>query len=319
MNPRYEDPPEDRDLALARRLADGFTAEGQADDGDPVWAALSLLRASHPAPVKNEGRAGRLWIGIQRATRAAETSPSRVREPRGVLRLVRMPVFRFAVAASILAFVVWTVLSPKPTWSEVAVSGSSTVVFRSPDGSSITLRPNSRLETFGPEGRTYRISGEAFFEVAHDARRPFVAEGAGAEVTVLGTRFDLSTWGGRAEVFLESGSIRLRAAATGAIVDLVPGQTAAVADRLIVETGSSDQALDWMAGSLVFSSRSIQAITAELAHHFGTELSVPESLASERLTGRILLSDLESAVADLGTVLGGSFVPTDTGGYRFER
>lgn len=319
MNPRYDDSSEDLDLALARRLAGGFSPEEQSTGAgeDPVLAALAVYRASLPTPVVNEDRAGRLWIEIQRATREAPTRP--VMQPRGAMRLVRSPWFRLAVAASILVFVVWTIRDPGPGWQEVAVSGSSSIVFRSPDGTSITLRPNSRLDAFGPDGRAYRISGEAFFDVAHDADRPFVVEGAGAEVTVLGTRFDFSTWGGRAEVYLESGSIRLRALHSGGAVDLVPGQVAAVSDSLRVEPGSSEQALDWMSGSLVFASRSVRVIAAEMAHHFGTEISIPDPVASEMLTGRVLLSDLDSALADLGIVLGGRFVPTAQGGYRFER
>lgn len=319
MNPRYDDSPEDPDLALARRLASGFSPEEQSPDAgeDPVLSALAVYRASRPAPVVDEGRAGRLWIEIQRATRAVPHRPAV--KPRGVMRLVRLPWVQLAVAASILFFVVWAVRGPKPTWNEVASAGSSTMVFRSPDGSSITLRPNSRLDAYGRDGRTYRISGEAYFDVVHDAARPFVVEGAGAEVTVLGTRFDLSTWGGRAEVFLESGRIRLRALHSGAAVDLVPGQAAAVSDSLHVEAGSSEQALDWMSGSLVFASRSAGVIAAEMAHHFGTDISIPDPVASEMLTGRVLLSDLEGALADLGIVLGGRFVSTDQGGYRFER
>jgi len=64
-----------------------------------------------------------------------------------------------------------------------------------PDGSLAYLTPNSKLtynETYGTVNREIHISGEAFFDVKHDGKKPFVIYAANqVKVTVLGTSFNV--------------------------------------------------------------------------------------------------------------------------------
>ncbi|NBC24756.1 MAG: hypothetical protein GVX78_03980 [Bacteroidetes bacterium] len=64
------------------------------------------------------------------------------------------------------------------------------------DGTLITLNENSTLKypkTFLPEGeRKVKLSGEAFFEVAKDSLRPFIALSGNIETIVLGTTFNIN-------------------------------------------------------------------------------------------------------------------------------
>ena len=65
------------------------------------------------------------------------------------------------------------------------------------DGSKVWLNAVSSLRfptSFtGPE-RSVELTGEAYFEVASDAAHPFVVEAPHAEVKVLGTKFDISSY-----------------------------------------------------------------------------------------------------------------------------
>jgi transmembrane sensor len=62
-----------------------------------------------------------------------------------------------------------------------------------PDGSLVGLNTQTELEWVGgPHDRRVRlIRGEAYFQVVHDARRPFRILLAHSQVQVLGTRFDV--------------------------------------------------------------------------------------------------------------------------------
>lgn len=62
------------------------------------------------------------------------------------------------------------------------------------DGTRVRLNAGTTLEypvVFAREARRVRLSGEAFFEVAHDAEHPFVVETFASDIRVLGTAFNV--------------------------------------------------------------------------------------------------------------------------------
>ena len=64
------------------------------------------------------------------------------------------------------------------------------------DGTQVWLNAASRLRFFTSDRgreRRVRLEGEAYFEVAHDARRPFIVESGGQSIRVLGTRININT------------------------------------------------------------------------------------------------------------------------------
>ncbi len=72
-----------------------------------------------------------------------------------------------------------------------------------PDGSRVWLNADSRLEypkKFTGSLREVRLTGEAFFDVTHNPRQPFVIRLATASVRVLGTSFNVRAYPGDATV-----------------------------------------------------------------------------------------------------------------------
>ncbi|RZK45458.1 MAG: hypothetical protein EOO59_21030, partial [Hymenobacter sp.] len=66
-----------------------------------------------------------------------------------------------------------------------------------PDGSQVWLNAASSLRfpvAFTGSERRVELTGEAYFEVAKDAKHPFKVAARGAEVTVLGTHFDVQAY-----------------------------------------------------------------------------------------------------------------------------
>ncbi|CAL1520146.1 FecR domain-containing protein [Chitinophaga sp. MM2321] len=83
-----------------------------------------------------------------------------------------------------------------------------------PDGSSIILRKNSTVELaagFNRLNRELTLTGEAFFDVVHDAQRPFTVHTAVADIRVLGTVFNVSVYAGQQqmETALFKGSVEV--------------------------------------------------------------------------------------------------------------
>ncbi len=87
-------------------------------------------------------------------------------------------------------------------------------MFGLPDGSRMTLDTDSEVDiAFAPERRNLRlVKGRAFFDVAHDAQRPFAVVADGREVEALGTRFDVRMDPGQVRVVLVEGRVSVKSA-----------------------------------------------------------------------------------------------------------
>ncbi|HEU5145205.1 MAG TPA: FecR domain-containing protein [Chryseosolibacter sp.] len=72
-----------------------------------------------------------------------------------------------------------------------------TRMLRLPDGTVVWLNAASTLTypgQFNISERTVELQGEAYFEVAHDAQRPFIIRSGEFETQVLGTSFNVSAY-----------------------------------------------------------------------------------------------------------------------------
>lgn len=83
--------------------------------------------------------------------------------------------------------------------------------FKLKDGSSITLKPQSRLtylENFGVENRIVFLKGEGYFEVKRDTTKPFYVYAGSLVTKVLGTKFIVKAYDDKkAEVVVTSGKV----------------------------------------------------------------------------------------------------------------
>ena len=122
------------------------------------------------------------------------------------------------------------------------------------DGTHVWLNSGSRIEypaVFGRGSRRVKVSGEAMFDVTHDARRPFVVETYASTVEVLGTKFNVEAdeAADRFSATLLRG--RVKVSAQGQEVYLNPDQTVDLIDGNLVVTRTEDPAgVLWTEGIL---------------------------------------------------------------------
>lgn len=96
------------------------------------------------------------------------------------------------------------------------------------DGSRVSLNKQSSLTTvFSKKERRVKMSGEAFFDVAHDTEKPFVIEVKTLEIKVVGTSFNVDNLSeiGKIIVVVETGKVLLRGA-NGAEIYIEKGDKA---------------------------------------------------------------------------------------------
>ena len=134
---------------------------------------------------------------------------------------------------------------------------------------------------------------------------------------MLGTEFDVSTWGDRTTVFVAEGRVEL--ATAGDAIELTMGEAAwASAEGVDRDaTANAETYLDWRSDRLVFDREPAHRVADELAQHLGRAVVLPEAVASETISGTITLD--ATALDQLGRVLGGTFTRGPEGNARFSQ
>lgn len=116
-----------------------------------------------------------------------------------------------AAAAGLLIIVLlYNFLSGTDMVSAIASDKEMAIVL--PDHSKVTLKPGSTLiypEKFKGDERKITLTGEAFFEVSHNEKQPFIVKAQSAEVKVLGTSFFVSCTDSNASVAVSTGKVQM--------------------------------------------------------------------------------------------------------------
>jgi transmembrane sensor len=156
--------------------------------------------------------------------------------------------------------------------------GSKVVAVSLSDGTKVWLNAESTLHyptAFAGNERKVEISGEAYFEVAHNAQKPFYVTKGGMEIKVLGTHFNVNTYddGSPASVTLLEGSVKV--SNDGKQSMLIPGQQARIngANISIVDNVDMDQVLAWKNGKFQFGENtSIETIMNQVARWYNVQV-----------------------------------------------
>lgn len=189
-----------------------------------------------------------------------------------------------------------------------ATAVGETRVVQLADGSSVRMDTGSRLLVrYSGDRRHIELQeGQAFFTVAHDAARPFVVSAGEAEVTAVGTVFDVRRDAGAVRVTLVSGAVDVRGQAAGEVRRLERGQEALVAGpRIIARAADVAAATGWTEGRIVLRETSLKQAVAEVNRYLtaGIELDAP-LLEDETVSGVFKTGDRDAFVSAAAASLG---------------
>jgi len=169
----------------------------------------------------------------------------------------------------------------KETWVEVKVPAWTRTRFSLPDGTIGWLNSNSSIKYNGNfiNDRKITLSGEAFFDVAKDARRPFVVSTNEVNVTVLGTRFNIASYKNEkdVEVILDEGKLIFNNKEMTKSYTMKPNELV-VYDKCIKEFSNKVvqpyKYLSWMGGKLVFRNDPLDVIARRLERWYNIDVEV---------------------------------------------
>ena len=149
------------------------------------------------------------------------------------------------------------------------------------DGTKVILNAESKLtypSEFSGNERNVELHGEAFFEVTHNKKAPFIVKGSFLNVKVLGTKFNFRSYPNeKAEVTLDEGKVEVESADLKDKRILSPGQqilyTPKEGMRLVNKT---DVYLvkSWTTGELSFQNKRLDEICAELERKFNVHINI---------------------------------------------
>lgn len=215
-------------------------------DADVLAAHATWLAADprhHSAMAEVESLYGRLEGPVQ-----AEIHPHRPRHAghrRGLAGL--------AVAAGLILAVTAGVHWPDTHDASTAVGESKEVALA--DGSKVTLNTHSAIDVDidGGHREVRLVRGEAFFQVAHDATRPFTVHTEYGQARVLGTVFDVRLDDRQTRVGVVEGRVAVQGGA-GETLTLLAGDAATLdaSGAHAAADGEADALSAWTRGQLVF-------------------------------------------------------------------
>ena len=291
------------------RQADGLSGEEQAQLDAWLGAAVEHRTAFWRLEYSWEkaGRLGALRGPDTLVEAIAEATPL-VSPRRGASRWAVGLAATLALAILTSTALVW----PRPA-HYATDTGERRLVALS-DGSRVELNTETRLRAFmSPDNReAWLDEGEAYFDVAHDASRPFTVHMGDRTVRVLGTRFSVRRDRDKVQVLVAEGRVRLSGPKSGPAakpVLLVRGDVATGIGSSVLQSRTSDQRVDdqlaWRRGLLVFDQVTLSDAAAEFNRYNQTQLKVLDpQTAAIRIGGSFEATNVEAFVRLLQSAYG---------------
>lgn len=178
------------------------------------------------------------------------------------------------------------------------------------DGSKVWLNAASSLTyptAFAGKERKVTLTGEGYFEVAHDATKPFKVDVAGKEeVEVLGTHFNVNAYGDDDAIrtTLLQGTVRVTEKKESVLIK--PGEQAVLqhAGLKINKEANLEDVIAWKEGFFYFDNSDMSMVMKEISRWFNVEVSYPQGIPNEKYWGSIRrdqnLSDVLTVLKESG-------------------
>ncbi len=199
------------------------------------------------------------------------------------------------------------------------------------DGSVVWLNAGSRLiypSRFSGSAREVLLFGEAFFEVSRDEKNPFIVKTSSLEVTVLGTKFNISAYpeDNVIQTVLKEGSVSIRRNGSGLFEQdlvLTPNQMASFDKTTqdskvsLVDAGACTI---WTQGLLCFDDLEMCRILKSVERYYNIHIQYADPMVgSQRITGKLDLNkEVEQVFEYITKVSSVRFTKIDENNYQIK-
>ncbi|MBS0219685.1 MAG: FecR domain-containing protein [Proteobacteria bacterium] len=280
---------------MPRRASEWLLALHEAPDDAALRQRFDAWLSADPAHAVDWHEICRTSDALDHLQQAGDWRPVVFAAPRRRWQAVS------GVAASMLLAALVIVAAPDAVMRLTADYATGTAEQRTvalSDGSMVRLAPLSAISVdFDDASRRVRLlKGEAFFEVTHEADRPFVVEASNVKATDLGTAFDVRVDPGGVDVAVHQGLVQVDAvqAQPAASERLEAGDWIRATTRQPVERGHLpvEEIGAWMRDRLIVKNQPVSEIVEALRPYFnGIIVLRGDELARRSMTGVYNLSN----------------------------
>ncbi|MFP5042869.1 FecR family protein [Parasediminibacterium sp. JCM 36343] len=233
-------------------------------------------------------------------------------------KVSRAPVLRLwrplAVAAVLLSAIATTYLllptrgSDNKTIAKVDIlpikNKIAHQVINLPDGSVVTLNHDSKLDypaAFDGNTREVYLTGEAFFDIKHDNKKPFIVHTGKYYTQVLGTAFNIKAYSEDKQILVTvtRGKVKVEKQDGKKLVSyILPGEQVKIVDSIATHIApvkvDVKKILEWKKEELVFDNTTFDEANIILNNSFGVKLKLKNpSLKNCKFSGKFKNDNLE--------------------------
>ncbi|MCX2584417.1 FecR domain-containing protein [Pedobacter sp. MR22-3] len=178
----------------------------------------------------------------------------------------------------------------------LTTSKGETYVLTLPDKSRVWMNAASSL-TYSTslnehKQRRVKLDGEAYFQIAKDKAHPFIVESKGQEVEVLGTHFNINSYGddkivrttlleGSVKVVFQKGERNEKILKPGQQSILLPD------NRIAVKEVDVNEAVAWRDGKFIFDREDMGTIMRKVARWYNVEVIFEDDIQNKQITGSV--------------------------------
>lgn len=193
------------------------------------------------------------------------------------------------------------------------------------DGSSIHLNTNSIVEVsyHSSYRRVHLLQGEALFDVAKDASRPFQVYAGATVVEAVGTAFLVRLYDQDIDVTVTEGRVRLNSATPDSFVPGADSQTEKRLPGTLLEEGYKahvrneledvhpvnereiENSMAWRQGLLVFDGESLEHVVSEVGRYMPQKIIISDpDLRALQIGGVFKIGEIDTLLTTLEASLG---------------
>ena len=316
-----------QDIEVDQARIDAEAAEWLVRQSDGAFtpddrAAFETWSSSDPRRARTFAAMARTWheaADLKHLAHLVEAGPSDW--VRKALRAMAPSLPTFQSAALAMAVVVVFVFAGLLMSEGHETGVGQTRVLTLSDGSTVVLGASSRLVVkFTERERLISLkSGEALFEVRHNAVRPFVVDAGDTVVRDVGTRFDVNRTGASVRVAVLEGEVEVRELAAPSVrlvrvvqflragdsLEAIRGQAEGQPqpDSVSVRPVEPVAVTAWRDGRLVYDNARLADVIADVNRYYAPGVTLDPASVDLRVTASFRTNEIPAFLNTLDSAL----------------
>ena len=199
----------------------------------------------------------------------------------------------------------------KPLYTEISTSFGEKKEWTLPDGSKVNLKACTTLrypERCTEKERKIELTGEAFFQVNRDEKKPFIIKTAGFDVKVLGTCFDVKSYENNETSLVSVKSGKVQVELPEAMMKLVANEQLQInrqSNEYTKRKESYQHAMAWLQNTLHYNKTPLYDVIKDLERIYNCRIKfAPNQQFNYHLSGEHDNINLQAVLKSIGHATG---------------